>query len=71
MNMGMTEIILLLVIVLLLFGPSRLPSLGKAVGETIKGFKKGLNEEDTKQAQLSSSDAEKAAAEAKKQKEHT
>ena len=66
----MTEIILLLVIVLLLFGPSRLPSLGKAVGETIKGFKKGLNEEDSKPAQLSASEAEKAA-EAKKQKENS
>ena len=70
MNLGMTEIILLLVIVLFLFGPSRLPSLGKAVGETIKGFKKGLNEEDSKPAQLSASEAEKAA-EAKKQKENS
>ena len=29
-------------IVLLLFGPNRLPTLGKSMGEAIRGFKKGL-----------------------------
>ena len=45
MNLGATELLVILVVVLLLFGPSRLPGLGKAVGETIRGFKKGMNEE--------------------------
>lgn len=42
MNLGLPEIILILVVALLFFGPSRLPSLGKSVGEAIRGFKKGL-----------------------------
>lgn len=44
MSIGVTELILILAVALLLFGPSRLPGLGKAIGETIKGFKKGINE---------------------------
>lgn len=38
----MTEILILLAIALLFFGPSRLPGLGKSMGEAIRGFKKGL-----------------------------
>lgn len=43
MSLGMPEIIVLLVIALLLFGPSRLPGLGKSMGEAIRGFKKGID----------------------------
>ncbi len=43
MSLGMPEIIALLVIALLLFGPSRLPGLGKSMGEAIRGFKKGID----------------------------
>ncbi|MBK7893178.1 MAG: twin-arginine translocase TatA/TatE family subunit [Bdellovibrionales bacterium] len=44
--MSFTHILLLLVIVLLFFGPSRLPTLGKSMGEAIRGFKKGLDGEE-------------------------
>jgi sec-independent protein translocase protein TatA len=44
MNLGWTEILLMGGIVLLLFGPSKLPGLGKSIGEAIRGFKKGLSE---------------------------
>lgn len=40
--LSFTHLLLLLVIMLLFFGPSRLPSLGKSMGEAIRGFKKGL-----------------------------
>ncbi len=50
MNMGMTELILILAIVIVIFGPSKLPGLGKAFGETIRGFKKGFKESDEKEA---------------------
>lgn len=45
-GLGPMEIGVVLVIVLILFGPKRLPGLGKSLGESIKGFKKGLNDED-------------------------
>ena len=39
-----THLIILLAILLLLFGPSKLPGLGRAMGETIREFKKSMAE---------------------------
>ena len=44
-GLGPTEMIILLVIVLVLFGGSRLPALMKGMGEGIRGFKQGINED--------------------------
>lgn len=44
-GLGLPEVMVVLVIALVLFGPSKLPSLGKSLGEAIKGFKKGLEQE--------------------------
>lgn len=46
MNLGWTEIIVIVGLALLFFGPSRLPGLGKSMGEAIRGFKKGLSGKD-------------------------
>ncbi len=37
------QLLLVLVVILLLFGASRLPEMGKALGEGIRNFKKGLS----------------------------
>lgn len=42
--------LIILVIVLIFVGPSKLPGLGKGLGEAIRGFKKGLNTDDDKPA---------------------
>jgi sec-independent protein translocase protein TatA len=42
----MQELIVILVIVMVLFGATRLPELGKGMGSFIKQFKKGLNDTD-------------------------
>ena len=39
------HIILVLVIVLVVFGPGKLPMLGKAVGDTVRDFKKAIGDE--------------------------
>lgn len=39
-----THLIVILIIALLVFGPSKLPELGKGMGEAIKGFKNGLRD---------------------------
>lgn len=44
-NLGPMEIGLIVLIVLLLFGATRLPKLGRSMGQSIKGFKKGLQDE--------------------------
>ena len=46
------HLLLILVIALVVFGPKNLPSIGKGLGEAIRGFKKALNEEDTDLAKL-------------------
>ena len=50
MDIGFGEILVVLVIVMLLFGPSKLPGLGKALGEAIRGFKDGMHTDDSKPA---------------------
>ena len=41
---GMQEMLILLLIVLVLFGGSRLPQLAKGLGESVRNFKRGINE---------------------------
>ena len=42
--LGTMEIIVILVVVLVIFGPSRLPQLGSSVGKMLSGFKKEMRE---------------------------
>ncbi|MBU1107181.1 MAG: twin-arginine translocase TatA/TatE family subunit [Candidatus Riflebacteria bacterium] len=39
MGIGFTELIVILVIILILFGPGKLPEIGKALGKGIREFK--------------------------------
>jgi len=39
---GAPELIILLTIALLIFGPSKLPQLGQAIGKTIRGFRQSM-----------------------------
>lgn len=76
MSLGPMEIVLILAIALLFFGPSKLPSLGKSVGEAIRGFKKAMDNPDAEtqgqekreqvQASQSGDDAEEVYAKSKK-----
>jgi sec-independent protein translocase protein TatA len=43
-NIGITELIIILVILLLLFGSSRLPQLARGMGKSINEFKKGIGD---------------------------
>ncbi len=53
-NVGITELIIILVILLLLFGSTRLPQLAKGMGKSIKEFKRGVSEGDEEDRQLES-----------------
>ena len=43
---GTTEILLILVVVVVLFGYKKLPEIGKGLGHALKNFKRSLNEPD-------------------------
>ena len=43
-NIGIPSLLLIFVIALFIFGPNKLPEIGKAVGQTIREFKKAANE---------------------------
>jgi sec-independent protein translocase protein TatA len=45
-SLGMPELIVIFVVALLVFGPSKLPDLGKSLGEAIRGFKKAMNDSE-------------------------
>jgi sec-independent protein translocase protein TatA len=49
-SLGFTELLIILAIIILIFGTSRIPELGKGLGEGIKNFKKAIkgSEEDEK-----------------------
>jgi sec-independent protein translocase protein TatA len=46
MGIGAPELIIVLLVVLLLFGATRLPKLARSMGEASKEFKKGINDKD-------------------------
>lgn len=47
-RIGLTEIIFIVAIFLLLFGPGKFAALGKGIGESIRNFKSAVKEEDKK-----------------------
>lgn len=45
-KLGTTEILLIVLVIVLLFGPKLLPKLGQTLGDSIRGFKDGLSSDD-------------------------
>jgi len=58
-QIGLTEIIIVLIIVLLLFGPERISKLGGEMGKGIKAFKDGLSGGEKKEEDDSKTSAKK------------
>ncbi len=50
-SIGITELVLILVIVMIIFGAGKLPQLGEGLGKAIKGFKKSVHEADAIEAE--------------------
>lgn len=46
-SIGLPELAVIFVIALLVFGPKRLPDVGKSIGEAIRGFKKAMDEPES------------------------
>ena len=46
MRIGTQELMIILLVVLIIFGPKQLPKLGKMFGKTMRNFKEGINDMD-------------------------
>lgn len=60
-GLGTSELIVILIIALVVFGPQRLPQIGGAIGKSIKEFKKSMNDDDDdkkKDAAITDKDSE-------------
>lgn len=64
LNIGWGEALVLLAIALIIFGPSRLPEMGKALGRTIREFKKATAGQDTDEAKAKEDEKSARAGEA-------
>jgi sec-independent protein translocase protein TatA len=68
-NIGLPEIIIVLVIALVIFGPKRLPELGRSLGNGMREFKDSIagnsddDDDDEKKPELESSPTDDSAAE--------
>jgi len=45
-NLGFSELLVILAIVVLIFGATRLPQIGEGIGKAIKNFKRGISSDD-------------------------
>ncbi len=57
---GLTEILIILLVVLLIFGATRLPGIGSALGKGIRSFKTSVTGEDEKPAREAGSEEQRS-----------
>ena len=63
MKLGTTELIVILIVVIIIFGPTQIPKLTKMFGKSVKNFKDGMEEtEEDVPAQEAPKKAKKSAA---------
>ena len=60
-NLGPTELILIVAVIFLLFGATRLPQLAKALGQSKKAFREGIEEGEREAVQPARKEQEKSA----------
>lgn len=58
MDIGPGELLIAVVVILLLFGPSRLPSLARGLGSAVHEFRRGVTGDDEQEREPQSTDPE-------------
>jgi len=56
MKIGTTELLVLLVIVIVIFGPTQIPKLSRMLGKSVKNFRDSVSEDDTKSSDSAEND---------------
>ena len=51
MKIGVTELVIILLVVVIIFGPTQIPKLTKMLGKSVKNFRKGMTEADQTDAE--------------------
>jgi sec-independent protein translocase protein TatA len=51
-NLGWTEVLIVLGVAILIFGPKKLPELGSSFGKTLRSFRDGMTEAQQKEEDL-------------------
>ncbi|MBE9176543.1 twin-arginine translocase TatA/TatE family subunit [Synechocystis salina LEGE 06155] len=59
-GLGWPEILLILGVVIIIFGPKRIPELGGALGKTLRGFKEELQTQDVDSTEVVDVDLEES-----------
>lgn len=50
MKIGVTELLIILLVVVIIFGPTQIPKLTKMLGKSVRNFRKGMTEDDADDA---------------------
>jgi len=70
-GISVTQLLILLVIVMLVFGTKRLRNIGSDLGSAVKGFRKGIEDEPADKEPEKISTAEKTSAQTQSKEEKT
>ena len=46
-GLGWAEVVIILIVALVIFGPKKLPDLGRSLGKTLRGFKEEVHNSDS------------------------
>ena len=61
-NLGVPELVLILVIAILIFGPGRIGKIGSELGKGIRGFKEGVGDDKDKEDAAAADDEDETSA---------
>lgn len=53
MRIGQTELLIILAVVIILFGPTQIPKLTKMFGKSVKNFRDGMSDDESSQEKVS------------------
>ena len=59
MKLGTTELLIILLVVVIVFGPTQIPKLTKMFGKSVKSFREGIGADEGKQESGAAGDVEK------------
>lgn len=68
MKFGVPELLIILAVIVLLFGPTQIPRLTKMIGKGVKNFRSGMNEDDDDDSETEKKSETKSDKKAKKSK---